>query len=44
MLLKKEFLSKAAFCLCFDKLNMTESCQSELVEDGFREILKKQSK
>ena len=25
---------KAAFCLCFDKLDMTESCQSELFEPG----------
>jgi len=25
---------KTAFCLCFDKLNMTEGCQPEPVEGG----------
>jgi len=27
LLLKWKFYLSAAFCLCFDKLNMTESCQ-----------------
>jgi hypothetical protein len=27
---------KTAFSLCFNKLNMTEGCQPELVEGGYR--------
>jgi hypothetical protein len=29
---KPDFLFQAASCLCFDRLNMTGSCQPELVE------------
>ena len=30
--IKNEILFKAAFCLCFDELNITKSCQPEPVE------------
>ena len=34
--IKNRFELNTALCQCFDKLNMTESCQSELIEDGFQ--------